>query len=340
MILQYLIPALVAIALTWLLVAAQIFRYRRVSRHPWKDVFSHKATLIIYVILRILAFFALGRAFARGDLESAFCCALAIFLFSMPFLVERWFKIEFSPVMEIIVLFFIYAAEILGEVESYYVLIPGWDTALHTANGFLCAAIGFALADMLNRSDSGISLSPPFLAIVAFCFSMTVAVLWEFVEFTGDYFFAVDMQKDFIISSFHSVTLDETASNIPIAVNDIVRTIIEKADGTTVVIEGGYLDIGIRDTIKDMMVNCVGALLFSITGYIGLKFGRESKIARAFVPLVKRPKDLIVKEEISKAPIEALRKKTIRDDKAAGKDRQAVHDQVSDKKRKRIGNRK
>ena len=299
MILQYLLPAVIAIISTWLLVTAQVLRYRKVSRHPWKDVFSHKATLIIYVILRMLAFFALGRAFARGDLESAFCCALAIILFSMPFLVERWFRIEFSPVMEIIVLFFIYAAEILGEVESYYVRIPGWDTALHTANGFLCAAIGFALADMLNRSDNGISLSPAFLAIVAFCFSMTVAVLWEFVEFTGDSFFAVDMQKDFIIRAFHSVTLDESASNIPIAVNDIARTIIEKADGSTVVIEGGYLDIGLRDTIKDMMVNCLGALIFSVTGYIGLKFGKDSRLARAFVPLVKRPKDLIQKEKPS-----------------------------------------
>ena len=296
MILQYLIPAVIAIAMTWLLITGQVIRYRKVSRHPWKDVFSHKATLIIYVILRMLAFFALGRAFARGDLESAFCCALALFLFSLPFLVERWFKIEFSPVMEIIVLFFIYAAEILGEVDCYYVLVPGWDTALHTANGFLCAAVGFALADMLNRSENSIHLSPLFLAVVAFCFSMTVAVLWEFVEFTGDTFFAVDMQKDMIVSSFHSVTLDETASNIPVAVDGIVRTVIEKADGTSVVIEGGYLDIGLKDTIKDMLVNCLGALIFSVTGYIGLKFGRKSKLARAFVPLVKRPGDLIKEE--------------------------------------------
>ena len=290
---QYLLPLVIAIGVTAGMVFFQVFRYRRVSAHPWKDVFSHKTTLITYVILRMLAIFALGRAVARGDLESAFCCALAIFLFSMPFLVERWFSIEFSPTMEVIVLLFIYAAEILGEVESYYVRIPGWDTALHTMNGFLCAAIGFALADMLNRSDNQINLTPFFLAVVAFCFSMTVAVLWEFVEFTGDYFFAVDMQKDFVVTAFHSVTLDATQSNIPVAVSDIARTIIEKADGSSIIIEGGYLDIGIRDTMKDMMVNCLGALIFSSIGYVGLKFGKDSKLARAFVPLVKRPKDMI-----------------------------------------------
>ena len=79
-------------------------------------------------------------------------------------------------------LLFIFAAEILGELASFYVRVPNWDTMLHTVNGFLCAAVGFALVDMINRNERfSLKLSPVYLAIVAFCFSMTVGVpsaLW------------------------------------------------------------------------------------------------------------------------------------------------------------------
>ena len=96
-------------------------------------------------------------------------------------------------------LLFIFSAEILGEISSFYVLFPFWDTTLHTLNGFLAAAIGFSLVDLLNRSDRvKFDLSPLFLSITAFCFSMTIGVLWEFFEFAMDQFFALDMQKDTI----------------------------------------------------------------------------------------------------------------------------------------------
>ena len=89
-------------------------------------------------------------------------------------------------------LLFIFSAEILGEISSFYVLFPFWDTTLHTLNGFLAAAIGFSLVDLLNRSDRvKFDLSPLFLSITAFCFSMTIGVLWEFFEFAdGISFFA------------------------------------------------------------------------------------------------------------------------------------------------------
>ena len=80
---------------------------------------------------------------------------------------------------------------------------------LHTINGFLCAAIGFSLFNILNRGSKSMQLSPFYLAIVAFCFSMTVGVIWEFIEFTFDQVFLLDMQKDFIVSNIGSVTLKQ-----------------------------------------------------------------------------------------------------------------------------------
>lgn len=293
-IIRYIIPILISVGVTGILVWAQVFRYRTLSRHPWRDVFSHKATFIVYVILRMLVIFSLVRGIIRGEQESVMYCVLVLILLGMPLILESKFKVELSPVMEIIIFLFIYAAEILGEVESYYVKVPGWDTALHTMNGFLCAAIGFCLFEMLNRSeDIHIHLSPFFLALVAFCFSMTVGVLWEFFEFSMDQFFHADMQKDFIVQSFQSVTLDSSYSNIAVPVSDIVQTVITKADGTQVVIEGGYLDLGIIDTMKDLLVNCAGALVFCILAVLGQTSSKTKRIARAFIPLVKHPKDLI-----------------------------------------------
>jgi hypothetical protein len=97
----------------------------------------------------------------------------------------------------------------LGEINAFYVKIPVWDTILHTTNGFLMAAIGFALIDLFNRSDRfSIKMSPYFVAFFAFCFSMTVGVLWEFFEFSMDWFFRLDMQKDWIVPAINSVKLN------------------------------------------------------------------------------------------------------------------------------------
>lgn len=295
---KYLISVVISVGVTALLVGAQVFRYRTLSKHPWRDVFSHKATFITYVILRMLVIFSLVRAVFLGESESIMYCSLVLILLGMPMVLESKFKVELSPVMEIIIFLFIYAAEILGEVESYYVKVPGWDTALHTMNGFLCAAIGYCLFEMLNRSESfRIHLSPFFLALVAFCFSMTVGVLWEFFEFSMDRFMHMDMQKDFIVQSFQSVTLDPTYSNIAVPVKGIVETVITKADGSQVVIQGGYLDLGIIDTMKDLMVNCVGAVTFCVLAVIGKVSKRMRRISKAFIPLVKHPRDMIEVEK-------------------------------------------
>ena len=197
----------------------------------------------------------------------------------MPSFFEKQLKIEIPPLFEGIIYCFIFAAEILGEVNHFYTLIPGWDTILHTLNGFLCAAIGFAMVDLLNRHSSRLNLSPLYLAVVAFCFSMTIGVLWEFFEFFCDQFFFLDMQKDFIVKTIGSVTLDPTHSQKPFVIRNIARTVIETADGKSYVVNGGYLDIGIIDTMKDLLVNFVGAVVFSILGYIYVKTRDENSLA-------------------------------------------------------------
>ena len=257
-------------------------RSRPVMTPPYKN----KTTLIVYLILRALIIFALVRAVLRGDYESVFLCTLSLVLLLMPSILQRKLDITLPGTMEIIILLFIFAAEILGELASFYVRVPNWDTMLHTVNGFLCAAIGFALVDMLNRNERfSFELSPVYLAIVAFCFSMTVGVLWEFFEFAADRFIGLDMQKDTVVKAIGSVALDPSMSNKVIHIKDISDVIIVHSDGSSQALGlGGYLDIGLYDTMKDLFVNFIGAVVFSFIGFFYVKQQGKGKLASSFIP--------------------------------------------------------
>ena len=194
-------------------------------------------------------------------------------------------KIELPTPLEIIILLFIFAAEIMGEIGSYYTKFPYWDTMLHTMNGFLAAAIGFSLVDILNRHKSDkFHLSPLYLAIVAFCFSMTIGVMWEFFECGMDLFFGMDTQKDTIVHSISSVMLDPTRTQTIVHINDIHDVTV---NGQSLGVNG-YLDIGLLDTMKDLFVNFIGAVVFSIIGFFYVKKRGEGKFAKKFIPTKKK----------------------------------------------------
>ena len=242
----------------------------------------------VYIILRALVIFAIVAQSFKGNFENVFLCVLTLFLFTLPSFLERTIRIEIPDTLEVIILLFIFAAEILGEIQAYYIQYPYWDTMLHTLNGFLCAAIGFSLLDILNRNEKlKFSLSPVYLAVVAFCFSMTIGVLWEFFEFSMDHFFLLDMQKDTIVHSIGSVMLDPAGGNHPIAIKHITDVIVVTADGAQQSLGlGGYLDIGIIDTMKDLFVNFIGAVVFSFIGFFYVKNRGKGKFAPQFIPTV------------------------------------------------------
>ena len=250
--------------------------------------YTNKATLAVYLVLRALVIFALIRAAVRGQFESVFLCSMTLVLLILPSILTRKLAIELPTTLEIIILLFIFAAEILGELNSFYIRVPHWDTVLHTLNGFLCAAVGFALVDMLNRSDRfSFRLTPHYLALVAFCFSMTVGVMWEFFEYGGDRFLGLDMQKDTVIHALRTVELDPTRSNKVVAVRDIQEVILVHSDGTQQVLGlGGYLDMGLHDTMKDLIVNFIGAAVFSVIGFFYVKAKGQGRFAARFIPRV------------------------------------------------------
>ena len=247
-----------------------------------------KRTFRVFVILQTLVILTAIRCLFTKNYESFATCILVLLLFLVPALIQDKMDLTIPPLFQAIIFTFIFAAEILGEVDSYYVKIPGWDTMLHTINGFLFAAVGFSLVYLLNRGVKDFNLSPFYMALVAFCFSMTIGVLWEFFECAMDQFFNMDMQKDFIVQTINSVSLDPQNSGTVIHVKDIVETVVTTSSGETTTIYGGYLDVGILDTMKDLLVNLIGAVVFSTIGYRMLKTSKSSKVADS---LMIRPND-------------------------------------------------
>lgn len=246
---------------------------------------EHKSSFCVYFTLRLLVIITAILQLANRNYENVFLCILTLFLLVIPSIVQLTFKVELPTVLEIIILVFIFSAEILGEIQEFYLIFPFWDTVLHTLNGFLAAAIGFSMVDLLNRSKRvTLELSPLFTAIVALSFSMTIGVVWEFFEFGMDQILGYDMQKDTVIHTIRSVTLDPQGKNIPFVINDIQNIAV---NGSALNLDG-YLDIGLIDTMQDLIVNFVGATIFSFFGYFYVKKRGGNSVISQFIPQKKR----------------------------------------------------
>lgn len=258
-----------------------------------QELREKKAVFTIYFILRCFVLVTMVLQFWNGNFENVFLCILTLILLLLPTFVERKIRIELPDTLEIIIMLFIFAAEILGEIQAYYITFPHWDMMLHTINGFLCAAIGFSLVDILNRNERfSFSLSPLFMALVAFCFSMTIGVLWEFFEFFMDQVLLLDMQKDTVVTTISSVLLDPAKANHPQIIKHIENVILVLSDRTHRSLGiGGYLDLGLIDTMNDLFVNFIGAVIFSFFGYFYVKSRGQGKFARRFIPRVLRDSD-------------------------------------------------
>ena len=268
--------------------------YKKLKKEQ-KIYYTNKRTAVLYVVLRMLVILTMVAQFLHGNYNNVFMCILTLILFMIPVIVDHRLNIKLPSALETVILLFIFAAEILGEIQSFYTIIPYWDTMLHTINGFLMAAFGFAMIDVLNRSPKiHISMSPIFVAFVAFCFSMTVGVVWEFFEYFMDTFVGMDMQKDWIVNGIVSAKLNPDGLNEPVVIKDITATIVHgtiNGKAAEYYIDG-YLDVGTIDTMKDLLVNCIGAIVFSVIGVFYLKQRDKGGVAEAFIPQLKTEEEI------------------------------------------------
>lgn len=252
---------------------------------------KNRTLRLLYIVLDILVAITLLRSIFRAEYSNVFVCVLTLALFTLPTTVEKSFKLKLPTTFEGLVLIFIFSAEIMGEINCYYQRIANWDTVLHTINGFMFAAFGFALLDIINRKPQiKFNLSPIYFALVAFCFSMTIGVLWEFFEFGSDMLVHTDMQKDTYIKGVYTVILDDGPTNTVIPIENIEKVVIYRNGNEPITLDA-YIDIGLIDTMKDLFVNFLGAVCFSVIGFFYLKQRGKGKIASQFIPTIVETSD-------------------------------------------------
>ena len=223
--------------------------------------------LKVYIILRLLIILCMIRQIILGNLANIILCLITLILFMLPSILCRKFKIDFPDTLEIIIYIFIFCSEVLGEIDKLYIHIDHFDTIMHTINGILMSGIALSLINILNNEESiNFSLKPIYATFFAFCFSMTTGVVWEVFEFSIDTLMNKDMQKDTIISEISSVKFDDKESK---AKRVEIKT-LEVNNIDYMAKYGGYIDIGLIDTMKDLIVNLIGALIYSTFGFIYL----------------------------------------------------------------------
>lgn len=173
-----------------------------------------------------------------------------IFIVLLPAILERLFCCKIS--LPVYVFGLLYAiGPMLGQCHKFYYMIPWWDKLLHISGGMMFAVVGLYLFEVLNHQKKSLFLC----AVFALCFSIAISVVWEFVEFGSDQLLHSDMQDDTVITALHSYLLGDTLG-IAGSIEQIGTVVI---DGVPLPVEG-YIDIGLIDTMLDMLLECVGAL--------------------------------------------------------------------------------
>ena len=168
-------------------------------------------------------------------------CTLGLIVMFLPSILDKRLSVSIPNYMYIMYFFFLYCAIYLGEVRSFFYVIPHWDTYLHAFSGAMLGALGFSLVSILNDNKKiAVQMSPKFIAFFAFCFALAAGAVWEIYEFAGDGLLGLNMQK------------------------------FRLADGTLLV---GHA--ALTDTMKDIIIDALSALAVSIVGYIGLKVQRS-----------------------------------------------------------------
>jgi hypothetical protein len=207
-------------------------------------------TLVLVTLIASIIYISIAMALAPTETDQAGVrvkgdyvlmlaqCILGVFALNLPSILDKKIQLEIPSNMLLIYAVFLYCAIYLGEVRAFYYNVKNWDTILHTFSGAMLGALGFSFITFLNKTDRvPMNLSPVFVATFAFCFAVTLGVVWEIYEFTADGILHTNMQK------------------------------FGLEDGTPFLGRAALMD-----TMKDLIVDTIGAAVMSVIGYISLKY--------------------------------------------------------------------
>ncbi|MBQ2825943.1 MAG: hypothetical protein IJF13_01860 [Clostridia bacterium] len=195
---------------------------------------------IVFLIIKLITFnydSEISRSYSDYVLMLV-QCVLGVIVMILPSIITKKLRLEIPSTMYLIYWVFLYCAIFLGEIRNFYYHVPHFDTILHTFSGAMLGALGFSFISLLNKEPRiNLILSPAFVALFAFCFGVTFGALWEIYEFSVDGIMGVNMQK------------------------------FASSDGTDLI---GRM--ALEDTMKDIIVDTVGAFASSLFGYAALKY--------------------------------------------------------------------
>ena len=161
-----------------------------------KKVSNNKMRMIVTNFVRIALILIYIRGWLTQDHSQDFIIILTFFMTYYPSILEKRFGVYLPARLEIIITLFIFAAQVLGEMNGFYDKIPWWDTMLHATSGVILGLVGFLFVYLLNeKGDKNVNLSPIFVVLFAFCFALTMGVFWEFFEYGADRLLGYNMQK-------------------------------------------------------------------------------------------------------------------------------------------------
>lgn len=241
-----------------------------------------KLNVILYIIIIIIIFFALYK-YVNNEIKVSLTCLLSILLFFIPDCIERIFKIAIPRFLKYVVYLFVFSAQMLGNANNFYGIVPIWDTILHIICGFLSASVGFSIIYIFYKKINIKQISLIFINIYVLGFSALVGISWEIFEYTMDCIFETDMQKDQYISKLNTVTLDPMFSNNVIKIDEIDYVVIYDIDSHIIKKIDGYLDIGLHDTMLDLISNFIGSIIFVIFGYYNILKKENKKFIEMFL---------------------------------------------------------
>lgn len=209
-----------------------------------------------YVLLLLSEVFCLISLFVFASqhmMYQTIVALLSVAVAAVPYLVERYSG--YTMTMALYVFFQTYClGMLLGDGYNWYYHIPWWDKLMHTSAGVVFAVLGFLLVELTDKQHA---VNLWMRAAFAVCFSVTVSALWEFFEFGLDCFFGTDMQGDTYITFLNSYILGSEAGTVG-SISSIDSVIINGQEME------GYIDIGIIDTMLDMIVETLGAVALAV----------------------------------------------------------------------------
>jgi len=220
---------------------------------------------IVKIFLGLLIILIMVRQLILKEWFLAFTCCYTIGLFTIPRIFDKKFNIKFPVFMEIGIYLFIFASCILGEVGEYYIHVSWWDDLLHVTSGMLLMAISLYLVSVYDSRITRLYLTNFFKILLSFCLTITVLVLWECFEFCMDKIFLTDMQKDTVIKEIVSVNLNEELVNRPVKIH-VDHLYVNHEDWIN--LYGGYIDIGLNDTMHDLFDGLIGSSIIAILSYL------------------------------------------------------------------------